>query len=121
MTLFFTEWSVPEYQVTVSKGLHLFGKLKLKTDEVYDATVNLLDNMQVQTVVHLRPLRYGKITQNSNGRPLYENINLFLYGSKEQSDSGPKLVVDPQTQYLKGCVVLFNFDHILSGIMFLHS
>ena len=88
----------------MSKGLHAFGKLQLKTGEIYDATVNLLDNMQLQTVVHLMPLRYGKETQKSDGKTLYENINLFLYGSKEQSDSGPKLVVDVQTQYLKGYV-----------------
>ena len=114
MALYFTEWKVPEYKATAGKGLHLFGKLKLKTDEVYDATVNLLESMQVQTVVHFSPLKYGKIKQSSNGKTLYQNINLFLYGSKEQSDSGPKLVVDPQSQYLKGYVVLFHFDFMLS-------
>ena len=101
---------MPEFQVTVSKGLHVFGKLKLKTEEVYDTTVNLLDNMQIQTVVHLRPLRFGKVMKSKDGQVSFENVNLFLYGSKEQSDSGPKLVVDPQSQYLKGCVSFFSFD-----------
>ena len=83
----------------------MFGKLKLKTGEIYDTTVNLLDSMQLQTVVHFRPLRYGKETQRSDRKTSYEHINLFLYGSKEQSDSGPKLVVEVQAQYLAGYVV----------------
>ena len=106
---------MPEFQVTVSKGLHLYGKLKLRTNEMYDTTVNLLDNMQIQTVVQLKPLRFGKVMRSKDGQLSFENVNLFLYGSKEQSDSGPKLVIDPQSQYLKGYVAFspFIFPHIL--------
>lgn len=101
--------------MTVSKGLHLFGKLQLKTDERYYATVNLLDNMQIQTVIHLKPLKFGEITRSKHGKPSYQNINLFLYSGKDQFDSGPQIVVGLQSQYLRGYAILLIFNIIAFG------
>ena len=86
----------------VKKGLHFYGKLTLKTEETYDATINLLESMQLQTIIHLRPLRYGKIVENSHGKPTFQYVNLFLYKDSERPELGPDLVAEGQTQYLKG-------------------
>jgi len=96
------EWNVPEYDLIVKKGLHFYGKLTLKTEETYDATINLLESMQLQTIIHLRPLRYGKIVENSHGKPTFQYVNLFLYKDSERPELGPDLVAEGQTQYLKG-------------------
>ena len=93
--------------MAVPKGLHLYGKLRLKTDETYFTTVNLLDNMQIQTVIHLDPLRFGKVKEGKHGKPSFKNINLFLYSGKDQPDSGPKIVVNQESQFLKGYEQLF--------------
>ena len=96
----------------VRKGLHLFGKLQLKTHETYDTTVHLLDNMQIQTVIHLRPLRFGEITHSKHGKPSYKNINLILYRSKDQPEAGPEMVADQQSQYLRGYAILLILNFV---------
>ena len=100
--IFLLEWEVPEFNIKVKKGLHFYGKLTLKTAETYDATINLLENMQLETVIHLRPLRYGKKANNTQGKLTFQYVNLFLYKDSERPELGPDLVSVGQTQYLKG-------------------
>ena len=104
--------------MVVKKGLHFYGKLTLKTEETYDATINLLENMQLQTIIHLRPLRYGKIVENSHGKPTFQHVNLFLYKDNERPELGPDLVSEGQTQipegvrfYLLSWMTLIELDH----------
>ena len=99
---FFLEWEVPEFNIKVKKGLHFYGKLTLHTGETYDATISLLDNMQFRTLIHLRPLRYGKMAKNTQGKPIFQYVNLFLRKDRETPELGPDLIDEGQIQYLKG-------------------
>ena len=101
------EWNVPEFKVNVKKGLHFYGKLKLKTGEIYDTTVSGLDSMQWRATFHLEPLRYGKITKDSRGRPIFQHVNLFLHKNSTSTVIGPDFVLEGQTRYLKGYITLF--------------
>ena len=76
---------------------------------MYETTVNLLDTMQLQTVIHLDPLRYGQVETTSDGKPILKNINLFLFKHNEVEELGPDLVCEGQTQYLRGYVFCLNF------------
>ena len=95
-------WEVPEFDIKVKKGLHFYGKLTLKSEETYQSTVNLLDNMQLQVIVHLEPLRYGKMAKDTRGKPLFHHVNLFLYKDSERQALGADFILEGQTQYLKG-------------------
>ena len=85
----------------IKKGLHFFGKLTLKTDQTYKSTVNLLDNMQLETRLEMPPLRYGKSMTDSNGKPNFESVNLFLYNLK-RPEQGPTLVLGDQVRRFEG-------------------
>ena len=91
-----------DFDINVKKGLHFYGKMTLKTGETYDTTMNFLDNMQLQTVIQLKPLRYGRMANTSHGKPTFQYVNLFLHKSRETSELGPSLICEGQTQTLKG-------------------
>ena len=95
-------WEVPEFDYKIKKGLHFYGKLTLKTEETYQSTINLLGSMQLQTIIHLEPLRYGKMAENAQGKPIFHHVNLFLYKDSERQALGPDLILEGQTHFLKG-------------------
>lgn len=107
-SLFLAVWEVPEFDVKVKKGLHFYGQLHLRTGEAYETTVHLLDNMQLQTVIHLKPLRYGKESKKGNGKPIFKFINLYLHKDNEWPELGPDLVCQGETQFLRGYVFRFK-------------
>ena len=98
----FLVWKVPEFDVEVKQGLHFYGKLTLKTVETYQTTINFPGNMRLQIVIHLNPLRYGKLAKNPQGRPIFRYVNLFLHKDNERPELGPDLICEGQTQYLRG-------------------
>lgn len=79
----------------------------LKTGEIYETTVNLRDDNHLQIVIHLEPLRYGKKAKDSRGKPTFQHVNLFLHKNSKTTSTGPNLIVEGQTQYLKGYSTLF--------------
>eukprot|EP00112_Aurelia_sp_Birch-Aquarium-sp1_P001545 Seg1167.1 transcript_id=Seg1167.1/GoldUCD/mRNA.D3Y31 product="hypothetical protein" protein_id=Seg1167.1/GoldUCD/D3Y31 len=94
-------WEVEEYNLKIKKGLHFFGKLTLKTDQTYQSTVSLLDNMQLETHLEMPPLRYGKSVTDANGKPNFESVNLFLY-NLQRPEKGPTLVLGDQVRRFEG-------------------
>ena len=103
--LLFSVWEVPDLNLKVKTGLHFYGKLTLKTKEIYDSTINHFRtdrSEQLQTVVHLNPMRFGKKVRKSKNKPSFQFINLFLTKSSEEPELGPDLVYNGQIQYLQG-------------------
>ena len=88
--------------VKIDKGLHFYGKLTLKTEETYATTLNLRNERPLQAVMQLDPLRYGKMASNSQGKPIFQYVNLFLHKDNERPELGPDLICDGTTHYLKG-------------------
>eukprot|EP00794_Sanderia_malayensis_P008625 gene8625-9555_t len=95
-------WKVPDYEIEVEKGLHFFGKLSLNDDEVYEAMLTLTDDRKLLAEIELPPLRYGQSMTDDNGRKNFQSVNLFLTKDSERPESGPTLLVSPETQELKG-------------------
>ena len=76
--------------------------MTLKTQETYETTINFDEKMQLQTVIHLNPLRYGKMANTSDGKPSFQHVNLFLHKDSERPELGPDLVCKQQRQELRG-------------------
>ena len=90
----------------IKKGLHFYGKLTTSAGEIYQSTVNVLDNMQIETIIRLRPLKYGKVTKDKNGKVGFEHVNLFLLEAAGRPEAGPNLIVNGADQRIEGCVLI---------------
>ena len=86
----------------VEKGFHFYGKLSLTSGQTYDATVNMLDGMVLETRLSMPPLRYGNVVKDSDGGKDFSNINLFLSKNPEESDIGPTLIYTANGQFFEG-------------------
>ena len=102
----FTAWEVSDYDIKITKGLHFYGRLTLSTKETYQATVNLLDGMQLETRLELPPLLFGKKMVDKDGNPNFRYVNLFMYNSADNKESGPTLVIGGNFARIEGYVSL---------------
>ena len=93
-----------EHNLKVTKGLHFYGKLEVSTGKKYKATINLLDNMQLETRLHIPPLRYGSKTISEDGRPSFKYVNVYLYDKDSEQMIGPDLVLGGPFRKLEGYV-----------------
>ena len=100
----FTAWEISDHEIKVTKGLHFYGRLTLSTKETYQATVNLLDSMQLETRLELPPLLFGKKMVDKDGNPSFQSVNLFMYNSADNKESGPTLVIGGNFARIEGYV-----------------
>ena len=100
----FTAWEISDYDIKVTKGLHFYGRLTLSTKETYQATVNLLDSRQLETRLELPPLLFGKKMVDKDGNPSFRSVNLFMYNSANNKESGPTLVIGGNFARIEGYV-----------------
>ena len=99
-----TVWDVKDFGLKVKRGLHIYGRMTLRTEETYETTINFDKDMQLRTIIHLTPLRYGKMANTSDGKPIFEHVNLALHKDSERPELGPDLKCREQSQELTGYV-----------------
>ena len=87
--------------MNVRKGFYFFGKLTLRSQETYNATIKVLDGA-VQTTLHLKPMKFGKVTEDERKRKSFKGINAFITRAKNAPEQGPDLTFTSSEAELKG-------------------